>query len=133
VSSTKYKLGIEHKIEIGNVHRFGKRYNDRPIPIVARLLYLKDLRMVLDQATWLKNTPFGIHQQFPKSIEDKRLKLYPVLKDAKRQGTNAMPIPSFSNINVRSFLSTSSVGCSAKFVKMRLFFMEQHCKSVTDS
>jgi hypothetical protein len=23
------KLGIEHKIEIGNVHRFGKRYNDR--------------------------------------------------------------------------------------------------------
>jgi hypothetical protein len=30
------KLGIEHKIEIGNVHRFGKRYNDRPRPIVAR-------------------------------------------------------------------------------------------------
>ena len=23
------KLGIEHKTEIGNVHRFGKRYNDR--------------------------------------------------------------------------------------------------------
>jgi hypothetical protein len=37
--------------------------------------------MVLDQATWLKNTPFGIHQQFPKPIEDKRRKLYPVLKD----------------------------------------------------
>jgi hypothetical protein len=30
------KLGIEHKIEIGNVHRFGKRNNDRPRPIVAR-------------------------------------------------------------------------------------------------
>ena len=30
------KLGIEHKIEIGNVHRFVKRYNDRPRPIVAR-------------------------------------------------------------------------------------------------
>jgi hypothetical protein len=30
------KLGIEHKIEIGNVPRFGKRYNDRPRPIVAR-------------------------------------------------------------------------------------------------
>jgi hypothetical protein len=70
--------------------------------------------MVLDQATWLKNTPFGIHQQFPKPIEDKRR-------------------PSFSNTNVRSFISTSSVGCSAKFVKMRLFFMERHCKSITDS
>jgi hypothetical protein len=43
----------------------------------------------LDQATWLKNTPFGIHQQFPKPIEDKRRTLYPVLKDAKRQGKNA--------------------------------------------
>jgi hypothetical protein len=71
------KLGIELKIEIGNVHRFGKRYNDRPRPIVARFLYHKDLRMVLDQATWLKNTPL--------------------------------------------------------FVKMRLFFMERHCKSITDS
>jgi hypothetical protein len=39
------KLGIEHKIEIGNVHRFGKRYNDRPRPIVARFLYHKDLRI----------------------------------------------------------------------------------------
>jgi hypothetical protein len=29
------KLGIEQKIEIGNVHRFGKRYNDRPRPIQA--------------------------------------------------------------------------------------------------
>jgi hypothetical protein len=77
------KLGIEHNIEIGNVHRFGKRYNDRPRPRVARFVYHKDLRMVLDQATWLKNTTFGIHQQFPKPIEDKRRKLYPVLKDAK--------------------------------------------------
>jgi predicted N-formylglutamate amidohydrolase len=84
------KLGIEHKIEIGNVHRFWKRYNDRPRPIVARFLYHKDLRVVLDQATWLKNTPFGIHQQFPKPIEDKRRKLYPVLKDAKKHGKHAV-------------------------------------------
>lgn len=33
---------------------------------------------------------FGIHQQFPKPIEDKRRKLYHVLKDAKRQGKNAV-------------------------------------------
>jgi hypothetical protein len=46
--------------------------------------------VVLDQATWLKNTPFRIHQQFPKPIEDKRRKLYPVLKDAKRQGKHAV-------------------------------------------
>lgn len=58
------KLGIEHEIEIGNVHHFVKRYNDGPRPIVARCLYHKNVCMVLDQATWLKNTPFGIYQQF---------------------------------------------------------------------
>jgi hypothetical protein len=46
------KLGIEHKIEIGNVHRFGKRYNDRPRPILAIFLYHKDLRMVLSTKYW---------------------------------------------------------------------------------
>jgi hypothetical protein len=29
------KLGIEHHIEFGSVHRFGKCLNDRPRPIVA--------------------------------------------------------------------------------------------------
>ena len=46
--------------------------------------------MVLYQATWFKNTPFGIHEQFPKPIEDKRRKLYHVLKDAKRQGKHVV-------------------------------------------
>jgi hypothetical protein len=31
--------------------------------------------MVLDQAIWLKNTRFGIHEQFPKPIEDKHVVL----------------------------------------------------------
>jgi hypothetical protein len=52
--------------------------------------------MVLDQATWLKNTPFGILQQFPKPIEDKRRKLHPVLKDARYN--------SFSFIRVMNIL-----------------------------
>jgi hypothetical protein len=34
---------------------------------------------------------------------------------------------------VSNFLSTSSVDCSAKFVKMRLFFMKRHCKSIANS
>ena len=69
------QLRIEHFIEVGNTHRFGKRVNDKPRPIVVRFIYHKDLQMVLNQATWLKNTPFGIHQQFPKVIEDNRKKL----------------------------------------------------------
>ena len=99
------KLGIEHNIEIGNVHRFGKRYNDRQRPIVARFLYHKDLRMVLDQATWLKNTPFGIHQQFPKPIEDKHRKLYPVLKDARDRANMQCLFGTSYSLTARNTLS----------------------------
>lgn len=84
------KLGIEHHIEFGNVHRFGKRSNDRPRPIVARFLYHKDLRLVLDRAKWLKNTPFGIHEQFPNAIEERRKKLYRIQKEAKKQGKHVV-------------------------------------------
>lgn len=84
------KLGIEHHIEFGNVHRFGKRSNDRPRPIVARFLYHKDLRLVLDRAKWLKNTPFGIHEQFPNAIEERRKKLYPIQKEARKQGKHVV-------------------------------------------
>jgi hypothetical protein len=78
------KLGIEHHIE------FGKRSNDRPRPIVARFLYHKDLRLVLDRAKWLKNTPFGIHEQFPNAIEERRKKLYPIQKEARKQGKHVV-------------------------------------------
>jgi hypothetical protein len=50
--------------------------------------------------SFLKNTPFGILQQFPKPIEDKRRKLYPVLKDAKRQGKHAVLVRLHSILGV---------------------------------
>ncbi|CAG2244404.1 unnamed protein product [Mytilus edulis] len=39
---------------------------------------------VLDNAYRLRNTRYGIKQQFPKEIEDRRRKLYPIMKEAKR-------------------------------------------------
>ncbi|XP_071138847.1 synaptonemal complex protein 1-like [Mytilus edulis] len=84
------QLGIEHDIEFGNVHRFGKRSRNNPRPIVARFLYHNDLKMVLDNARWLKKTPYSIHQQFPSEIEDRRRKLYPIQKEAKYSGKHTV-------------------------------------------
>jgi hypothetical protein len=53
-------------------------------------LYHKDLRLVLDRAKWLKNTPFGIHEQFPNAIEERRKKLYPIQKEARKQGKHVV-------------------------------------------
>ena len=57
---------------------------------MARFLYHKDLRLVLDRAKGLKNTPFGIHEQFPNAIEERRKKLYPIQKEAKKQGKHVV-------------------------------------------
>ena len=98
------ELGIEHHIAFGNVHRFGKKTNGKIRPIVARFIHHRDLRQVLDNATWLRDTRFGVHEQFPKVIEDKRRKLYPVLKQAKRERKNAVLVRDRLYINGVQFI-----------------------------
>jgi len=75
------ELGIDYKIEFGNVHRFGRNAWGRH-PIVARFL-----QYVLDNAYKLRNRPFGIKQQFPQEIENSRKQLYSIQRNAKREGT----------------------------------------------
>ena len=83
------ELGIEYRIEFGNVHRFSHKPRGKR-PIVARFIYHRDLQYVLECAHRLRNSPYGIRQQFPKEVEDKRKKLYPIQKEAKRHGKNAV-------------------------------------------
>lgn len=85
------EIGIDYRIEFGNVHRFGKGPRGRR-PIVARFLYFYDLQYVLNNAYRLKGTPYSIHQQFPKEIEDRRKKLYPAQKAAKRAGKKVVMV-----------------------------------------
>ena len=80
------ELGIDFKIEFGNVHRFGREFNGRPRPIVARFLFHKQLAFVKDRAWWLKGKPYGISEQFPAAVEERRRKLYPVVKQQKAAG-----------------------------------------------
>ena len=78
--------GVEWDIEFGNVHRFGKRRDGNPRPIVACFLFYKDLAMVKSKAYRLKNKPYGINEQFLAIIEVKRMKLYPVAKRFRLAG-----------------------------------------------
>jgi hypothetical protein len=80
-----HELEINYRIEFENVHRFKTRSGDnRRPPIVARFLYHSDLRFVLKNANKLRGKPFGIREQFPFEIEQRRRILYPIIKDAKR-------------------------------------------------
>ncbi|VDI40817.1 Hypothetical predicted protein [Mytilus galloprovincialis] len=83
-------LHITHRIEFGNVHRFGygakPGRRGRPRPIVARFLYYKDLARSLSNTYRLKGKPFGVNQQFPEIIEQARKSLYPVMKQKRIEG-----------------------------------------------
>jgi hypothetical protein len=84
----KNKLGIEEYIEFGNVHRFGRRETPdrKPRPIVARFIYYRQLTLILQNAHRLRGTYFGIREQFPAEVEEKRRTLYPVVRDCKQKG-----------------------------------------------
>lgn len=80
------ELGIEQHIEFGNVHRFGKIGRNGVRPIVARFIYHHQLKLVLTNAYKLWRTAFGVHEQFPAKIVERRQKLYPVMNEARRNG-----------------------------------------------
>ena len=84
----KNELGIDEYIEFGNVHRFGRRETPdrKPRPIVARFIYCRQLTLILQNAHRLRGTYFGIREQFPAEVEEKRRTLYPVVRDCKQKG-----------------------------------------------
>lgn len=82
------EMNITHRIEFGNVHRFSKRptlENDPPRPIVARFLYYNDLVQVKRAGKYLRGKNFGVNEQFPMEIEQRRKQLYPIMKEEKRK------------------------------------------------
>ena len=73
------ELGINWNIEFVKVHRFGKFRKGKNRPIVARFLYESDRVAVRGNAFKLNGSEFGIHEQFPQVIEERRKTLYPVI------------------------------------------------------
>ena len=90
-----YFLRIEMKIEqpilFHRVHRIGqiRPEGDAPRPVVAKFEKYKDREIVRAAAPkTLRNTEFGVREQFPKSVEIKRRKLYPEMKRARENPDN---------------------------------------------
>lgn len=86
----RQELEIDHYIEFGNIHRFGRRGTNNARPIVARFIYHNDLQMVLQNAYKLKGSSFGISEQYPAEINNRRKNLYPIMREAKQQRRHAV-------------------------------------------
>ncbi|KAJ8305697.1 hypothetical protein KUTeg_016242 [Tegillarca granosa] len=81
------QLDITDDIEFENVHRFGRRFNDRPRKIVAGFTRFKQRELVLKIAKILAGTWYRISGQFSLEIKNKRKERYSVLRKA-RDGNN---------------------------------------------
>lgn len=86
----KTEMEIDHTISFHRVHRFGRKNYSGPRPIVAKFSNFKEREIVRKAApSKLKGKMFGVNEQFPKEINDRRKVLYPYYKQAKRAGKRA--------------------------------------------
>ena len=84
------EMNITDKIPFHRVHRMGTyESDDSPRPIVAKFERFKDRELVRRAAPQtLRGKPFGVREQFPKVIEDRRKQLYPIMKKARSNQDN---------------------------------------------
>lgn len=81
-------LKIDEYISFERVHRMGKpdEFRTKPRNIIAKFSFFKDREFVRRRAPQkLKNTNIWVNEQFPPEIEERRKKLYPVLRLARQK------------------------------------------------
>ena len=89
----KEEMQISRYIGFHRVHRLNSTdrsgRNDGPKPIIAKFERFSDREYVRSQAPkTLIGKPFGVREQYPKVIEDKRRQLYPIMKKYRKDKNN---------------------------------------------
>lgn len=83
-----YNLEVEN-VKIENAYRTGKRGVGKKRPIIAIFQSQKERDTVQKSSFKLKGTSYGIAQQYPKEIVDRRKRLVPVMTRAKQEDKTA--------------------------------------------
>ncbi|XP_061164517.1 uncharacterized protein LOC133173550 [Saccostrea echinata] len=84
----KHKMKIYDYISFERVHRMGKydEYNTKPRNIVAKFSFFQDREYIRTQALRkLKGTHVWVNEQYPPEVEERRKKLYPVIRQARKE------------------------------------------------
>ena len=84
---------VEEKLKIDKAlhraHRVGAYDRAKTRPIVAKFAFFPDREKVRKSSKHLSGTQFGISEQFPKDVMDRRKVLIPVMKKARQEGKEA--------------------------------------------
>ena len=76
-------------LKFERVHRIGEQSDEGPRKIVCKFNMFPEREMVRKQRINLEGTPYFLHEQFPPEVNEKRRKLLPKMKDAKKDGKRA--------------------------------------------
>ncbi|XP_041376613.1 uncharacterized protein LOC121389063 [Gigantopelta aegis] len=106
----KDKMKIESSINFDRVHRLGRKSTNstRPRPIVAKFERYKDRENVRRSSKVLKGTNFGVSEQFPYEIVQRRKELWPKYKEAQRRGLRASLVVDKRFIDGKRWFSDSA-------------------------
>lgn len=85
-SSLKLPHDTVHNITFHRVHRIGAKSNSRPRSIVAKFELFKQKELVKSRGRELKGTTYGMNDQFPREIQERRKKLLPILREYREKG-----------------------------------------------
>ena len=78
-------------IKIDRANRIGRYNSDKKRPIVVKFNYHQDKLSVKRKAyELLKNSTYGVADQFSKVIQDRRRKLVPLMIKVKNEGKRAV-------------------------------------------
>ena len=103
------KLPIEpvNKVAFHRVHRLGARSDKTkgPQPIIAKFEHYLQKELIKSRGRELKGTKFGLNDQFPREINERRKRLYPVQRQQRENGKH--PFILMDNLFMDSYSQTS--------------------------
>lgn len=89
VEKMKLAQHMVEEMQFERVHRMGQKMVGKSRNIVAKFSLFKEREIVRKQWKPLQGTGYFVYEQFPKEINDRRRKLLPKLKEAKKAGKKA--------------------------------------------
>ena len=90
-------------------HRVGKYTQGKIRPIGVKFNDFKVRELIRTSSHCLRNTRYGIQEQFPKAISDRRRALQPVINEARRKGDRVNLVKDKLYINNQLYVPTGPV------------------------
>lgn len=92
VKQLKLTTETVNNITFHRVHRLGKKMSNatRPRPIIVKFEHFKQKELFQRQGKQLKDTHYGLNDQFPQEIIHRRKQLIPIRKQMMKEGKRAI-------------------------------------------